>query len=63
MSDKLDRELAEMNNAVGEEVKKLVDESCNRMNCEPDDIAMRMDRSGGIHMTKISALREAGIDV
>ena len=62
MSDALERQLEEMDHAVGEEIKTIMNDACDRMGLEPEDIAMRMDKTGGIHVTTREQLKRCGLD-
>jgi len=52
MSDRLERHLSELDDNVRHEITTTLEDAANRLNCEPKDLAFRMDKRGGLLVKK-----------
>jgi len=52
VSDRLERHLHELDENIEHEIKTTLEDAANRLNCEPKDLAFRMDKRGGLLVKK-----------
>lgn len=61
MGDSLERELADHDGEVGDTMKEMLLDAANRLNCQPCELAIKMDKRGGVLVTTIKELEKRGI--